>query len=78
MLICGIAIHVFPSFHCSYFTHSVSSLRHHSDPAARVQRIPQCDNTGEWPEETGVLHAKRHSDPHNTLREKLVGTCTLV
>lgn len=64
---------LFSTFHCSYVIHSVS-FRHHSDPAARVQGIPQRDYISEWPEETGVLHAQRHSDPHNTLREKLVGT----
>lgn len=64
---------LFSTFHCSCFIHFVS-FRHHSDLAARVQGIPQRDYTGEWPEETGVLHAQRHSDPHDTLREKLVGT----
>lgn len=62
---------LFSTFHCSYVIHS---FRHYSDPAARVQGVPQRDYTGEWSEETGVLHAQRYSDPHDTLREKLVGT----
>lgn len=64
---------LFSTFHCSYLIPSVS-FRHHSDPAARVQGIPQRDNISEWSEETGVLHAQRYSDPYDTLREKLVGT----
>lgn len=62
MFICGIAMHAIVFYfslllcYCSYVIPSVS-FRHHSDPAARVQGIPQRDYTGEWPEETSVLHA---------------------